>query len=85
MTGRKPHARRAEPRWKEGMSLARTADERLAVAYRRATAALAHCRRTKRPDPMAQARDTAAAERLADDAAGYLMRLSERAESGDLS
>lgn len=83
MTGRKPHAHRKEPRWKERLATAATADQRLYVAYGRATAALAHLRRGKRPDPLVQARDTATAERLAGEAADYLMRMAERAEGGD--
>lgn len=80
MTGRKPHAHRAAPRWKERMALAATADQRLDVAYGRLTAALAHMRRVKRPDPLAQARDTAAATALAAEATELLMQMATRAE-----
>ena len=65
------------------MAAAATADQRLYVAYGRATAALAYLRRVKRPDPAVQARDTATAERLADEATACLMRLAERAEGGN--
>lgn len=83
MTGRKPHAVRAAPRWKERMDRAATPDERMGAAFGRLTAALSHMRRTKRPDALAQARDTATADAMAVEITGYLMHMAASAEGGD--
>jgi len=82
MTGRKPHRARAAPRWKERLAKASTPDERLDVAYGRLTAALAHMRRPRRPDPLLQAADAAAAATMADQAADYLMMIAAHIEGG---
>jgi hypothetical protein len=83
MPGRKPHAVRHPPRWRERLDQAVTPEERMGVAYQRLTAALARMRRTKRPDPLAQAQDTATANAMADDITGYLMQMAAQAEGGD--
>jgi hypothetical protein len=80
MTGRAPHPPRRVPRWQERMDAAGTPQERLAAAYSRLTAALAHMSRAKRPDAAAQVRDTALALDVAGRAADALMALSARLE-----
>jgi hypothetical protein len=56
----------------------------MAVSHDRLRAVLVHLRR-KRRDPLERARDEAAADRLADQAADYLTGLCEQAatENGD--
>ncbi len=73
---------RPSPRWREHAARASTPDERLTVAADRLRAGLKHLRRPQR-DPGMRLREAHRADRMADEAAGYLTRLCEQIESGD--
>ena len=73
--------RRPSPRWREHAARASTPDERLTVAADRLRAGLKHLRRPQR-DAGARLRDIARADRMADEAAGYLTGLCEQIEGG---